>query len=194
MRHPVSTSRRLKGHEGLGGSVTGDVVRPAVLPAAPEDAHPGAGEDPDGVRVITAAGPGARIDGSGPPRGMARVVGEGGEGLTQALMARPAEGDAAVLARGVGDGCHAAFASEVLRRGEAAAVVAEFSEDLRGIDLTAPGEALEDGPVGVLVQARRDGGGELLDLGDEGGEHRHQGEDEFATGLALRVAGAIARG
>src|SRR5438309_4853156 len=97
-RHPVSTLELLCGGQTLGGTVPRDVVGAAVLPAAPQDAHPGAGQDADRMRMI--APPPARggVDRLRPRRGMTRVVGEGGEGLPQALITGPAKTNGAVLA------------------------------------------------------------------------------------------------
>ena len=169
--------------------MTGDVVGTAVLPATPEHTDPGAGQDPDGVGMITAAGPGARIDGGGPRRGMAGVVGEGGQGLAEALVAGPAEHDGAVFAGGAGDGGDAGFGGELVGGREAGAIVAELGEDLGGVDRPTAREALDERAIGMCGQGRRDRRRELLDLGDEGGEDRDHGVDEFAAGLGLRLAG-----
>jgi hypothetical protein len=50
---------------------------------------------------------------------------------------------------------------------KAGAVVAEFGHDLRGVDLTTAGQALQERAIGVRIEGGRDGGGELLDPGDE---------------------------
>ena len=194
MRHPVSTPHRLKSRERLGGSVARDVVGTAVLPATPEHTDPGAGQDPDRVRMITAAGAGARIDGGGPRRGVTGVVRERREGLAEAFIAGPAEGDAPVFAGGPGDGGDAGFGGELVVGGEAGPVVAEFGEDLGGVDGSRCAGSSGRAGRRVLGQSGRDGRGELLDLGDEGRENRDQGLDEFAAGLGLGVAGATERG
>ena len=138
--------------------------------------------------MITAAGAGAGIDGRGPRRGVAGVVREGGEGLAEAFVAGPAERDAAVFAGGVGHGGDAGFGRELVGGGEAGAVVAEFGEDLGGVDGAAAREALDERAIGVLGHGGRDGRGELLDLGDERRQDGDQGLHEFAAGLGLRVA------
>ena len=38
------------------------IVKGSVLPGAPEHAHPGSGEDTDGMRVVAAAAFGALVD------------------------------------------------------------------------------------------------------------------------------------
>ena len=144
--------------------------------------------------MITAAGAGARIDGGGPRRGVAGVVRERGEGLAEAFVAGPAEDDAPVFAGGVGDRGDAGFGGELVGGREAGAVVAEFGEDLGGVDGPTAREALDERAIGVLGQRGRDRRGELLDLGAEGREDRDQGLDQFAAGLGLGVAGATERG
>src|SRR5450755_298874 len=106
-----------RGHSGCpgeaaGGAVECRVVGDAVEPAAVDDADPGAGQDADGVRVVLAAGPGGCVDLGGPGAGGAAVVGEGGHGLAESLVAGPAEVDGAVLAGGLGDRCHAGQGSD----------------------------------------------------------------------------------
>src|SRR6202007_161185 len=57
MSSPVSSRRLLLClQKGLEGSVFGGVVGDAVVPAAPDDVEPGAGQDADGVGVVVAAG------------------------------------------------------------------------------------------------------------------------------------------
>jgi hypothetical protein len=90
---------------------------------------------------------------------------------------------------GVGHGGDAGFGGELLGGGEAGAVVAEFRENLGGIDGPAAGEALDQWAIGVLGQCGRDGGGELLELSDKRREDGDQGLDEFPAGLGLRVVG-----
>src|SRR5439155_20726209 len=91
VRHPVSSLRRC---EGGSGAVAAEVVRGAVLPTPPEHAHPGSSEDANSVGMVAAAPERALVDGGGPGRGVAGVVGKGGECRAQALVAGPAERDA----------------------------------------------------------------------------------------------------
>src|SRR3989337_1808192 len=86
-----------------------------------------------------ATGGGATVDVRGPGRGVARVVGERREGETQALVARPSEADAAVLARFVRDRGDPGLSSELFLRGEAQPVIAERGEDLGGVDPSGAG-------------------------------------------------------
>ena len=154
--------------EGDRPSMTGRIVGGSVLPTTPENADPGAGEDADGVGMVAASIAGVAVDGSGPGIGMTGVVGPGGEGATQALVAGEAAGDAAMLAGGPGDGGDAGFGGELVGRGEAEAVVAELGEDLGGIDGAGPGEGLEERAVRMLGEEGGDEAVELTDVGEKG--------------------------
>ena len=194
MRHPVSTIARSGGREGLRGAMPADVVGSAVLPAAPQDAGPRAGEDADGVRMATAAGTGALINEGGPARSLPRIIGEGSEGAAQALVAGPAEDDGMVLTGGMSDGGQAALGGELFIAGEAGAIVTELGEDLGGIDVAAAGKALEQAAIGVLSQGGLDGGGEGLDLSDERSEDGDESADDVAAGLGFGLADVAERG
>ena len=73
--------------------VTGWFVGGAVGPAAPDDAQPRAGQDPDGVGVVVPADSGAGVDVLGPGAAHAAAVGEVDEGLAQVVVAAAAEHD-----------------------------------------------------------------------------------------------------
>jgi len=75
--------------------VASGVVGDAVVPAAPQDPGPGASEDADGVRVITAASSCAAVDVGGPGGLVAGVVGEAGQGAPETFVAGVAESNAA---------------------------------------------------------------------------------------------------
>src|SRR5215212_10731458 len=77
--------------EPLGGSVLDRVVGHLVDPAAPDHPDPGASKDAGGVGVVVAAGDGVGVDLGGPGAGQSGVVGEGRDGVAEALVARPAE-------------------------------------------------------------------------------------------------------
>ena len=62
--------------EALQGPVLGGVVGDAVLPAVPDDGQPGAGQDPDGVRVVVAPVAGPSVEVGGPGVGLDGVAGE----------------------------------------------------------------------------------------------------------------------
>jgi len=71
---------------GLEGSVFGGVVGDAVVPAAPDDVEPGAGEDSYGVGMVVAAGDGAVVEVGGPGVGVAGVAGEVGDCVASAAQ------------------------------------------------------------------------------------------------------------
>jgi hypothetical protein len=146
------------------------------------------------VRVIAATRPGARVDASGPQRGGPRVIGEGGDGLAQALVAGPAKNHGPVFAGGAGDRGGPGLGRELLGGGEAAAVIAQLGQKRRGGALATPGPALPEWAVRRVGQGRDDRGGEWLALSDQRAQHRDQGAPELATGVALRLAGAADRG
>ena len=75
------------------------------------------------------------------------------------------------------------------------AVVAEFSHDLSGAELSGAGEAHEDAAVLAGGGLMADTGGELGDARDEGRQHGDEGSDHLAPGLGLGGTGeALGRG
>jgi hypothetical protein len=87
MSCPVSSrGLRILVEECLEGVVGGGVVGHVVLPASPDDVRPGAGEDADGVGMVTAAGDGLVVEDSGPGAGAAGVAGEVAQGVSQLLV------------------------------------------------------------------------------------------------------------
>src|SRR5438093_6338384 len=171
----------------------GGLVGRARLPTAPQNAEPGAGEDADGVRMVAAAGASSTVDVGGPRGGVTRVVGEAGQRLSQALVAREAEGDAAVLAGSMGDGRYAGLGGELVVAGEAEAIVTELGEDLRGVDAAGARERGDDGAVRVGGDGVLDGRGELDQLREERVENAHESAHELALGLGLRRAAETGR-
>src|SRR5713101_1670725 len=188
MRHPVSSSSCGDLVEALGATVRGAVVRLMRAPAAPENTQPGAGEDADGVRVIASAAARPAVDVGRPDGAVARVVGETGERLAKALVAREAEGDSAMLARGVSDGCDAGLGGELVVAGEAGAVVTQLGEDLGGVDAAGTRQRSDDWPVWVRGDGVLDGRRELGELRNEGLEDPYQRAYELALGLRLGLA------
>jgi hypothetical protein len=77
--------------DGAVGAVAGGVVGLVVLPAPPDHVEPGAGEDPDGVRVAVPAGPGPVIDVRGPGVGEAGVGGEVADRVAELFVRGPPE-------------------------------------------------------------------------------------------------------
>ena len=153
MRHPVSTllSRR----EGLCCFVRLWIVGLMVGPGAPEDPDPGAGQNTDGMGVIAAATASPLVDVGGPGGGMARIVGEAGDGSPQAMIAGPAERHAPALARGPGDGADTGLGRKLILGLETLPHIAEFSQDLRGADPPGAWKGHDDLAVGQLGDGTR---------------------------------------
>lgn len=105
MSSPVSSR---SGQDGLEGAVLGGVVGDVVLPAAPDDVEPGAGEDADGVGVVVSSGSGSGVEVGGPGVGVVGVAGEVDDRAAQLLVDGPAERDhlrfAGLAGRGGGAG------------------------------------------------------------------------------------------
>src|SRR5215210_1522611 len=182
MRRPVST---LAVEESVEVAVAGGVIGDAVLPAAPEDAGPGASEDAGGVWVVAAAGGRAVVGVVGPGMPVAGAVGEHADVVAQALVAGPAEAGVAALAGFLGDGGLAGVGGEAVSAWVAGAVVADLGQQTgRGDDaLGIAEEAQEDRSVGVRVDGAGDLAREQADLFDD----RAQGGDESGDGGATCV-------
>ena len=112
----------------------GGVVGGVVVPDAPDDAAPGAAEDADRVGVGGAAGAGAGVDVGGPGVVVAAAVGERGDGVSESVVAGPAEAGALGLAGLHGDGGLAAVGGRGRLGGVAVAAVAHLGEDRGGAD------------------------------------------------------------
>src|SRR5579864_7156207 len=154
MSCPVSTPSSSGGdlllaEDGLEAVVGSGVVGDAVLPAAPDDVCPGAGEDADGVGVVAAAGGGVVVEAGGPGAGGAGVPGEVAQGVAELLVGAPAERDGLDLARLPGGGGDPGQAGQGVAGGEAAAGVADLGEQPGGADGAGAGQRLEDLRVGV---------------------------------------------
>ena len=94
MRRPVSTPDDEK--VLLEGVVARGVVGDAVLPAAPDDAGPGASDGSDRAWVVVSAAASGGVSVLGPGVPVAGCVGEGRGGVAEAVVAAAAEaGDAA---------------------------------------------------------------------------------------------------
>jgi len=72
---------------GMTAAVESGIEGGAVLPAAPDDPDPRAGQDPDGVRVTAAAAGCRSVDGGRPGVGHAAAVGEVHDGGAELLAA-----------------------------------------------------------------------------------------------------------
>src|SRR5918992_2070591 len=160
MTLPVSTSSsrsvlRLLGERRC-GCVVGGVVGGFVVPAAPDHADPGAGQDADGVGVVFACPAGVVVELGGPWAGASAVVGERGDRLPESLVARPPKVHGLVLAGGLGDRSASGQRGDRVGGCVGLAAVAPLGEYLGGVDLTRPWQRREDLAVGVLVES---GGG-----------------------------------
>ena len=111
-----------------------DVVRTSVAPNAAEKTDSSESEDAHRMRMIVFASAGAVVKSRCPGRCMTGVIGESRDGSTQVFVAGPAEGDAPMLSRLVGDRRTAGLGGELIIAGEAFPHVAELSEDLSHID------------------------------------------------------------
>src|SRR5664279_1103170 len=94
MSCPVSSCHRLLIliEDPLQRAVVGRVVDGVVLPAAPDDVDPGAGQDADGVLVVAFPGEGFGVEVGGPGVVETGVAGEITERIAELLVGSPAEG------------------------------------------------------------------------------------------------------
>jgi len=117
------------------------------------------------------------------------VVGPGGNGVSQALVAGPAEGHGAALSGGAGDRSDAGLGGELAFGGEALGVIAELGEDLGSVDLSGAWEGHDELACGQLSHGVLDRGGQPPDAVDERGEDADEVEHGFAFGLLLQRSG-----
>ena len=148
-------------------AVAGGVIRGVVLPAAPDDAAPGAAEGPQGTAVVVAALAGVGVAVGRPRVPLAAAVRERAERVAQPLVARPAELRVPAFARLDRDRGLAAVGGDRVAVRVAPAAVADLGQQRGWADdrLATAEEAAEDLPVGVRVERLSDLG---LELGDEG--------------------------
>ena len=133
----------------LTGRMPAGVERHAILPAAPNDSDPGAGQDPDRVRMPAASVDGPSIHIGRPRVGRAAAVGEVHDGGPQLLVARPAEhGEFALSGLAGRWGCSGERSERVIG-GETFAAVADLGEQAGRTDHPGPRQAGEDVPVGM---------------------------------------------
>src|SRR3954453_4173603 len=184
------------GEESLEVAVALGLVGGVVVPAAPEDADPGAAEDAQGVGMVGAAAAGALVDVAGPGVVVAGGVGQGADGFAQAFVAGAAEAGGFLLAGFDGDGAHAGVGGQAFGGGVAVAAVADLGQEGGGADaaLGVAEEALEDWAVVVGLEGVGDLAGEPGDLGHQDAERGDQAEDDRAAGFAFGLAGVALRG
>ena len=176
----------------LQGAVSGWVVGGAVLPAAPDDAAPGATEGAQRAGVLVAAGAGGGVAVLRPGVPVAGAVGQGAERAAQPLVAAPAEAGCLALAGLDRDGGLAGVGGERVTGRVARPAVADLGQQLGGgHDAAGVAEQREeDLAVGVLAHGGGDLLGELLDLLDQRLDRGDQGEHERAAGGELGLADA----
>ena len=173
MSSPKSTPWR---DDALQGAVASRVVGLTVLPTAPEDADPGAGEDACGVGMRLALLAVPTVELLSPRAGADGVLGKVDQGLAQLLVACPAEGDDVVLARGTRRGHCASQCGQGLGAGKASPAVADLGQQRRCAHGASPRQALEDGSIGMQGQLFTDVGLELGDLCHQCAKHAYQAQ------------------
>ena len=131
------------------------VVGGLVVPAGPDDAQPGAGEDADGVWVAAAAGAGVAVDAFGPGRAVAGVVGPDGERLARFCVAGVAEADGVLAAAVFGDGHAAAERGGFVGACGAVEQRSDFGDELCEADRADARQGPEQLGLGVLGSAWR---------------------------------------
>lgn len=145
------------------GGVSGLLVGGVVVPAAPDDPEPGAGQDPDGVGVIQPACAGSGIGVLGPGVGGAAAVGEVDDRLAETVVAAAAERDLVGPPGCAGGRCDAGRGGEGVVGGEPGADVTDLGEQGRGPDGPGTGQAGGHRLIGVGVQRCGDVGFERVD-------------------------------
>src|SRR5579884_2118445 len=193
MRRRVSTP----GDEKLllEGVVAGGVVGDAVLPAAPQDARPGASDGSDRALVVVSAGASVAVEAVCPGVVVAGAVGEGAERVAEAVVAGAAEAGDLLLAGLDRDGRLAGVASERFAGGVAGALIADLGEQDGGgesaVGAREGGE--EDLPVRMCVDRVGDLAIEQRDLLDDRAQDGDQSADELAARRVFALAGAAGR-
>src|SRR5207248_8846995 len=112
----------------LQGAVAGGVVGGAVLPAAPDDAAPGASEGAQRAGVVVAAGARGGVAVLCPGVPVAGTVREGAERAAQPLVTAPAEARCPALAGLDRDRGLAGVSGECVAGGVARAAVADLGQ------------------------------------------------------------------
>src|SRR5207244_3885513 len=159
--------------EALMAAVSGGVVGGSVLPAAPDDLGPAAGEDAFGVGVGLAGGSELAVAVFCPGVASPAVAGEVAEGVAEFLVAAEAEGDRApgvTLVALESDGGGGEAGAE--HGGALAAAVAVGPQPGAEALLRQPG-----GPGGggePFEEPQRDGAVEVTEQADGAGEHDAQ--------------------
>jgi hypothetical protein len=187
-------ARRLGRDEAVAELMLVGVVGEAVLPAAPDDADPGSGEDADGVGVAQLAGSGSGVDVCGPGGGVAAVVGEVDDRVAQLLVAREPERDRVQLPGAAGGGRDPGQGGQRVVGGEASAGVTDLGQQGGGAHDPAFGQRGEDVRVGVELELFADLVFEQVDAAVEVPDRLEQGAGDQPTGLTLDTVESAGRG
>src|SRR5512135_3938803 len=123
---------------------------------------------------------GPLVDLGGPGAGVPAVVGEGGDGGAEALVAGPPEVHGAVFAGLVGDRGEAGEGGDGVRAVVGLPGIAPLGEHLGGVDPTRPWQRREDLGVRVLPEVGGHGAVEVLDRGAERLEYADLGQHGVA--------------
>src|SRR5258705_1881339 len=196
MTLPVSTSGSehivLSGlSEAYRVAVLCRVVGDAVVPAAPDDADPGAGQYAYGVGMVVAASAGVGVDLGRPWVGVAAVVGECGDRDAEAFVAGPTEVHGPMPAGLVGDGGGSGQGGDGVGAVIGLPAVAPLGEHLGGVDLTRPWQRREDRLVRGLPEGGDRAAVQISHGADQGLQYSDQGEDRVADRFTDRfVEGA----
>src|SRR5690242_21124388 len=126
---------------GLAAAGQGGIEGGTVLPAAPDDPQPGAGQDPDGVRMPAATPGRGGVDAGGPGVGHPAAVGEVHHGGAEFLAAGPAEYGLAALAGLAGRRAGPGERGQRVAGGEPLPAVPDLSQQARGADGPRTGQA-----------------------------------------------------
>jgi hypothetical protein len=157
-------SRRSQGHGCevvfVAAAAVG-VVGGVGVPAGPDDAEPGAGEDAYGVCVAAASGAGVAVDAFGPGGGVAGLVGVEGERLARLGVGGIAKGDGALLAAAFGHWDGAAERSRFVGAFGAVEQWPDLGDELAEVDRADRWQRPEQLRPGVLVDGGGDGAVEV---------------------------------
>ncbi len=177
----------------LEGAMFGGVVGESVLPAVPDDVEPGAGEDSDRVGVVVSSGDGAVVQVGGPGVGVSAVAGEVGDGVAELFVCCPTESDVFDFAGLAGGGGDASQAGQRFRGGETGSAITDLGEQPGRAEDARARQGGEDLRVGMAGQLFGDLGVESLDLGDEAGQHGHEGACGGVPSVAAARGALVSR-
>lgn len=148
-----------------------------------QDADPFVGKRTQGRLVGFADAALLAIEGGGPERVRDSERGPFDEGLSQELWALPTPVHPAGVAAAFGDRSDAAVALQIIRLGEALALLAEGGKQARSEDRPGSGEAVEDAEVGMRRRAFGDLVVESLDRMQRGAQLLDERLDEQSAGF-----------